>query len=342
MSKKAIMLKPAITCAALVAVAALTGCTSTDGNLADTTDTSPPSEQAATASQSLGILMDASTESVLDSTSSGDSTKAATPAGAEIAPDLQQIAKSISKTVDLATLKVNNQLVFPTGTASGTITITANGTAADSWPAGTTTLYTGSVTVALTNVVISGSNGDSLTIPSGGFSYDLDASGSKTDSFNWTITTDTTATVSPALSGTAVHNGRSHSVTLSGLRKTHAVITRVYSTASPVTNTRNVDYTVSGNTAGTALSGNPALQSKQYTSWVVTVDGVRVEFNRNAHLATTWDYTQVGTGTAYTVNDISDTTFISTTTLGITAVLGPYTAAQVASALSARIDAKWL
>jgi hypothetical protein len=338
------MTKTSTLFAAMAALAALSGCGSDSGSDSSNTNTGTPSEQAAVASQSLGMLVDASTESVLATTSGTDSTKAAVPADAEVAPDLNAVAKGITdKVVDLSTFRINGQLVFPSGT-TGTITINASGTAATSWPAGITTLYTGSVSVALANIYIPGKDGDSLSIPSGTFSHTLDASGSKTDSFNWTITTDTTATVNPTLTGTVVHAGSSHTVTLGGKRITHQLITRTRTLTDGVvtTNTRNLDRTVSGDVDGMGLSTEPGPQSQKYTSWIVTVDGVKVEWNRYAHLATTWDYNKLGAGNAYTVNDIRDYTFISTTLLGITTHLGAFTAAQWATMLKAKIDAAWL
>ena len=105
------------------------------------------SEQVAAASQSFGMLLDASVESALGQTTAGGSARALVAT----APDLRQL--STSTTFDLATLKIGNRLVFPSGTASGTITLTLNGDAAVSWPMGSVTLYDGSVAVAVHDIV---------------------------------------------------------------------------------------------------------------------------------------------------------------------------------------------
>ena len=174
----------------------LTGCLtvvllSSCKNIEDVPSESP-SQQAASASQSLGMLLDASNEAVLSDTSGGDSLKTAGDPLAEPAPDFSGRAAG-TRVIDLANFAVNAQKIFPTGTASGTLTVTYNGTAASSWPAGTTTLYSGQVTVTAASVLITNGNGDALSIPSGSFNYSLEAVGTKTNTLNWVITTNATA-----------------------------------------------------------------------------------------------------------------------------------------------------
>ena len=302
-----------------------------------------PSQQAASASQSLGMLLDASNEAVLSDTSGGDSVKAIGDPLAESAPDFSGRAAG-TRVIDLANFTVNAQKVFPAGTASGTLTVTYNGTAATSWPAGTTTLYSGQVTVTATNVQLTNGNGDSLSIPSGNFAYTLNAVGTKTNTYNWVITTDAAATVAN-LAATLTRNTKTHTLNLAGNRTVQTEIRRTYSTnnANVVTaNTRAANVTISGTVAGSSLSNTSPQKDRSYTGWTVTLDGIPVTWNRHATLSTLWDYTKLGTATAFTVTSASDATYVSTTIAGAKTTVGPLTAAQLAALLRAKIDAQWL
>ncbi len=322
--------------------APLTGC-KTDPTDEESSD--PVSEQAASASQSLGMIMEASTEAVLGTVSGDASTRSIDRSTAEPMPDL--IGRSTSSTVvDLATASVNGHRLFPAGTASGTITVATSGTAASSWPAGTTQLFTGSVSVAFDHVLLTNGNGDSLSIPTGSFSYTLEASGTRTDDYNWTITLDALATLATPLNATLVHGPSTHSVTLAGNRQTHEVLTRVRAvdpdTLAVTENTRTAAHTVSGTVPGSALSGSAPYSGVNYTRWAVTIDGATVEWNRNAAITTKWDYLQSDPASAFTVTSAHDYTFLATTVHGTTSRIGPFTALQMASLLRAQVAAAWL
>lgn len=316
----------------------LSGCKTLDEATSDS-----PSQQAASASQSLGMLLDASNEAVLSDTSGGDSVKAVSDPLAEAAPNFTGRAAG-TRVIDLANFSVNAQKIFPAGTASGTLTVTYSGSAASSWPAGTTTLYTGQVTVTAANVLITNGNGDALSIPSGSFGYTLEAVGAKTDTFNWVITTDAAATVTN-LTATLTRGTKTHSLSLAGNRTVHAEIRRTYTTdgAGAVTaNTRASSVTISGTVAGSSLATTNPQKNLSFTGWTVTLDGIPVTWNRYAALSTLWDYTKLGTGAAFTVTSTSDATFVSTTINGGKTTVGPLTAAQMAALLRAKIEAQWL
>ena len=325
----------------------LTGCLtvvllSSCKNIEDVPSESP-SQQAASASQSLGMLLDASNEAVLSDTSGGDSLKTAGDPLAEPAPDFSGRAAG-TRVIDLANFAVNAQKIFPTGTASGTLTVTYNGTAASSWPAGTTTLYSGQVTVTAASVLITNGNGDALSIPSGSFNYSLEAVGTKTNTLNWVITTNATATVAN-LTATLTRGTKAHTLSLAGNRTVNAEIRRAYTTdgtGAVTANTRAATITISGSVAGSTLTSISPQQDQSYTGWTVTLDGIPVTWNRSATLATLWDYTKLGTGTAFTVTSTRDTTYVSTTINGAKTTVGPLTAAQMAALLRAKIEAQWL
>ena len=301
--------------------APLTGC-KTDPTDEESSD--PVSEQAASASQSLGMIMEASTEAVLGTVSGDASTRSIDRSTAEPMPDL--IGRSTSSTVvDLATASVNGHRLFP---------------------AGTTQLFTGSVSVAFDHVLLTNGNGDSLSIPTGSFSYTLEASGTRTDDYNWTITLDALATLATPLNATLVHGPSTHSVTLAGNRQTHEVLTRVRAvdpdTLAVTENTRTAAHTVSGTVPGSALSGSAPYSGVNYTRWAVTIDGATVEWNRNAAITTKWDYLQSDPASAFTVTSAHDYTFLATTVHGTTSRIGPFTALQMASLLRAQVAAAWL
>jgi len=323
--------------------AALAGCNPVTPD--DQQSSDPASEQAASASQSLGMILEASTEAVLGTVSGGDSTRAVGDPTAEPMPDLTARATS-STSVFLATATVNGHLLFPSGTATGRIDVDTTGDAAASWPAGTTQLFSGSVTVTFSNVVLTNGNGDSLSIPSGSFSYTLEASGSRTDTYNWVITLDSLATLGTPLNATLVHGGSTHSVTLAGNRQVHEVLTRVRTvdsgTSMVTENTRTMERSVSGTTPGTSLGTSAPYDGVNYTKWAVTIDGATVEWNRNAAITTRWDYLQSEPASAFTVTSAHDYTFLATTINGTTSRIGPFTALQMAALLRARIEAAWL
>lgn len=333
---------PIATCLIGACLAAtLIGCKKAE---TDEEPSDPLSEQAASASQSLGMILDASTETVLGATSGGDSGRSVAGTG-EPMPDLAGRASS-STTVNLATVAVNGHRLFPAGTASGTITVATTGTAATSWPAGTTQLFTGSVTVTLSDVLLTNGNGDSLSIPTGSFSYTLEATGTKADARNWTITLDSLASLTTPLSATLVHGSATRNVTLSGNRQLHQVLTRVRTvdpdTLAVTTDTRTTAHTVSGSVAGSSLGTTTPYSGKNYTSWKVAIGGSTVEWNRNAEVTTRWDYLASDPDDAFTVTSAHDYTFVTTVIGGTATRLGPYTALQMATLLRAKIEAAWL
>lgn len=322
---------------------ALAGCKTAKTD--DRQSSDPVSEQAASASQSLGMIMEASTEAVLGTVSGGDSTRSATGTTAEPMPDLVGRAAS-STVVDLATASVNGHRLFPTGSASGTITVATSGAAAASWPNGTTQLFTGSVTVTFNNVLLTNGNGDSLSIPGGSFSYTLEAVGTKTDAYNWVITLDSLATLTTPLNAILVHGPSTHSVTLAGNRQVHEELTRVRTvdpgTLAVTVDTRTATHAVSGTVPGSSLIGSAPYNGLNYTRWAVTIDGATVEWNRNAAITTRWDYLQSDPASAFAVTTAHDHTFLATTVHGTTSRIGPFTALQMAALLRAKLEAAWL
>jgi hypothetical protein len=67
-----------------------------------------------------------------------------------------------------------------------------------------------------------------------------------------------------------------------------------------------------------------------------------VTWNRYASLSTLWDYTKLGTGSAFSVTSANDATYVSTTINGAKTTIGPLTAAQMATLLRAKIESQWL
>ncbi len=304
--------------------------------IADLTTTNPVDassvqEQAASASQSLGLLQDASSEAALASTTAPPVTTG--PGGpVENAPDLT--ALNGTRVFDLATLSNNGRPLFSSVTTSGTITVTHSGTPVTSSPLGTTTLYTGTVLVALANVVITNANGDALRIPSGTFTYALASSCTTTDATNWVLDLRTSVAVDPPLSATVTHGGRAFNLTLGGNRTLHQVITREY---GPGVNRRTVLREISGTTDGHPLSTDPVVGGHSYAAWRVAVEGVPVTWNRFASVTTMTDYTEPA-ASSVTVNSTEDRTFV--TVLGL--IVGPKTAGQWSALLGARLQAEFL
>ena len=293
------------------------------------------SEQVAAASQSFGMLLDASVESALGQTTAGGSARAVVAT----APDLRQL--STSTTFDLATLKIGNRLVFPSGTASGTITLTLNGDAAMSWPMGSVTLYDGSVAVAVHDIVLSNANGDRLRIPSGSFAYDLQAQSTVSDAGNWELTASVNAAVNPPLAAFLDRQGRTWSLALSGARSMHTVTTRhqVRDASNQITSdTRQVVRTISGATPGNEVTSDATLAALAYARWSVTLGDVPVVWSRNAEITTLTNLIDGSTQT--TVG--RDATFVSTTIAARTITIGPFTARQLGLLLGATLDPNWL
>lgn len=299
--------------------------------------TSPqPAEQVSAASQAFGMLLDASVETALAQATAGGSTHIVAPAQA---PDLRTLPSTT--TVDLATLAIGNRLVFPSGTASGTITLSLNGAAAVSWPTGNVTLYDGSVAVALADIVLSNANGDRLRIPSGTFNYSLVANSTVTDANNWVLTANAGASISPAFSAYLDHQGRSWSLTLAGTRNVQQVTTRqrlLASDISVISDSRQVVRTISGTTPGSALTTDGTLSSYGYSRWAVTLGNVPVVWSRHAQVTT---LTDLLTGTTTTTIG-HDATFVSTTLNAHTVTIGAFTARQLSSLLGATLDPAWL
>jgi hypothetical protein len=301
------------------------GCTPTDQLSPD-----PLNQQVASASQALGMLVDASIQAVLsDQTASGTTHAAGDPV-----PDLRSLERA-TRTIDLATLSVNGQLVFPAGTASGTITLSTSGAAATSWPTGSAILYTGSVQVALNQILFTNGNGDRLAIPSGTFTHTLDAQAVKTATDNWTVSVDATASMAPALAATLTRGSGSYSLTLGGSRRVRQTITRI---KDATTDTRTDARQVDGSSPGTGLTTDPTLAGLGYTAWTITLNGIPVTWNRNAELTSTIDYS---TGTT-TVAVSRDASFITTEIGGLTSIVGPFTAIQGSLLLQAQLDPAWL
>lgn len=285
-------------------------------------------EQAASASQSLGVLMDAVSEASLAAVASPTTRFS----GGEHAPDLTQL--NGTRVVDLATVRLNGQPLFSSVTTSGTISVTHVGTAVTSSPGAVTTMYTGSVSVALSGIMITNGNGDRLSIPSGTFTYALDSRCTPTDATNWVLEQRTTVALDPALDATVSHAGRSFNVTLGGNRSVHQVITREFGGG---VDRRTVRRDISGTAAGQQLSSDPVIGGHPYASLRVSVEGIPVTWYRFASVTSVADYTQLP-GNISTVSSSDDRTFI--TVLGI--VFGPKTAGQWSSLVGARLQAEFL
>ncbi len=295
-----------------------------------------PAEQVSAASQSFGMLLDASVETALAQTTAGGSTQITAPPRG---PDLRLLPTTT--TVDLATLAIGDRLVFANGTASGTITITLDGSAAVSWPLGNVTLYDGSVSVALANIVLSNANGDRLRIPSGTFTYSLTATSTVTDAHNWQLTATASASISPAFAAYLDHQKHSWSLTLAGTRNVQQLITRqkvVAGDGHVSSDTREVQRTIFGTSPGGALTSDGTLSAYNYSRWAVTLGNVPVVWSRHAQMTT---LTNLLTGTT-TTSIAHDATFVSTTLNGRTATIGPFTARQLSSLLGATLDPAWL
>lgn len=293
-------------------------------------------EQVSAASQTFGMLLDVSVEAALGQTTAGGSTRNLTSVAQ--APDMR--ALPTTATVDLATVTVGNRLVFPSGTASGTITLTLIGAAAVSWPAGSVTLYDGSVSVAMNDIILSNANGDRLRIPSGTFSYDLQAQSTVTDANNWVLTSTASAAINPPLTAFLDRQGRTWSLALAGSRTVHQVTTRqqTVSNSQITSDTRHVVRTISGVTPGNALTSDAAMAAYGYSRWSVTLGDVPVVWSRNAEIITA---TNLIDGTAQSTVG-RDTTFVSTTLSAHTITIGPFSARQLSSLLGATLDPNWL
>lgn len=315
--------------AAIAGILLLGGCQApVDDGTSAPTDGSSLQQQAAAASQSLGVLQDASTEAALASISAP-----AAPGGpVENAPDLT--ALNGTRVFDLATLRSNGLPLFSSVTTTGTITVTHSGTSVTSSPLGTTVMYSGTVSVALANVVITNGNGDALRIPTGTFTYALASSCTTTDATNWVLDLRTSVAVDPALSATVTHGDRAFNLTLGGNRTLHEVITRETGTG---VNRRTVLREISGTSDGHSLSSDPLIGGHAYAAWRVAVGGVPVTWNRFAAVTTVADFTQPA-GSVLTVSSTEDRTFI--TVLGI--VAGPKTAGEWGALLGARLQAEFL
>ena len=316
-------------------VGLLVGCLPMSTDTADESS-QQPAEQVSAASQSFGMLLDASVETALAQATAGGSTQIM---ALNQAPDLRTLPTTT--TVDLATLTIGNRLVFPSGTAAGTITLTLDGAAAVSWPAGNVTLYDGSVTVALADIVLSNANGDRLRIPSGTFSYNLVADSTVTDANNWVLTANASASINPAFAAYLDHQGHSWSLTLAGTRNVQQVTTRqrlLASDNSVLSDSRQVVRTISGTTPGSALTTDGTLSAYSYSRWAVTIGNVPVVWSRHAQVTT---LTNLLTGTT-TTSIGHDATFVSTTLNARTVTIGAFTARQLSSLLGATLDPAWL
>ncbi len=296
-----------------------------------------PAQQVAAASQSFGMLLNASVDAALEQSTAGGTARGPTPVGQ--APDLRVIPGTV--VVDLATLSIAGKPVFAVGTASGTITLTLTGAAAASWPAGTSTLYDGSVSVALSDIALGNPNGDRVRISSGTFTYALQAVSTVVDANNWTLTADATAVIDPPMAAVLDRRGRTWSMTLGGSRSVHQVVTRQRMLApdgSITADTRRDVRTISGATPGGSLTNDLTLAALGYSRWTITLGDVPVTWSRNAQTTTTRDLLS---STSQTVVD-RDATFIATTINARTTTIGPFTARQVSSLLGATLDPNWL
>lgn len=295
-----------------------------------------PAQQVAAASQSFGMLLSSSVSAALDQASAGGSNRALTTT---TAPDLRVVPTTVL--IDLATLTIAGRPAFTPGTASGTVTLTLDGSGVASWPAGTTTLYDGTVSVALNAVVLGNANGDQLRIPTGTFSYALQAQSTVTDATNWTLTSTATASVSPAFTAFLDRQGHTWSLSLSGARTEQQVTTRsrvLAGDGSVTADTRTEVRDIGGIVAGSSLTSDATLAALNYARWTVTIGGVPVTWSRNARVTTTRDLTTNATAT--TVN--RDATFVSTTISDRTTTIGPFSARQLGSLFGATLDPNWL
>lgn len=298
--------------------------------------TQPTSERVAAASQAFGMLLDTSVETALGQTTASGSTRA--QSSDSLGPDLRTLPTTA--TIDLATATIGNRLIFPSGTAAGTITLTLTGAAAVSWPVGSVTLYDGSVTVAMRDIVLSNANGDRLRIPTGTFTYDLQAQSTVTDATNWVLTSTASAAVSPPLAAFLDRQGRTWSLSLAGSRAVRQVTTRqqTISDGRITSDTRHVVRTISGTTPGTTLTSDAPLAAYGFSRWSVTLGDVPVVWSRNAETTTMSNFID---GTEQTTVG-HDATFVSTTLNARVFTLGPFTARQMGSLLGATLDPNWL
>ena len=293
------------------------------------------SEQVAAASQSFGMLLNASVESALGQATAGGSARSLDSA----APDMRRVPTIT--TIELATLTIGSRLVFPSGSASGSVTLTLTGDAAVSWPTGSVTLYDGSISVAVHDIILSNANGDRLRIPSGNFTYDLQAQSTVSDAGNWELTATVNAAVNPPLSAYLDRQGRTWSLALSGARSMHQVTTRHQTRDGSnqiLSDTRQVVRTITGSTPGNELTSDATLATLAYARWSVTLGDVPVVWSRNAEITT---LTNLIDGSVQTTVG-RDATFVSTTIAARTITIGPFSARQLGSLLGATLDPNWL
>lgn len=262
----------------------------------------------------LNLVMEASSEALYDQATAGDSSRGTGGDGLDFTRALTTL------TVDLGTFTVNGVRVVPN--ASGSISISASGAVASSWPAGTTQLVEAEVTVSLNEVTVRNAAGETLRIASGTYQYHLSATGTWVSEGNWSITGDALLDlpVASALSATLDRGGVTNRLTLSGRRRVHTELTR---TTADGVNRRTGSRTVSGDAA---LAQDPGTA---YTSWVVGWNGIPVTWNRSASISWTIDY--LSPATPFAVSERSDKVYISTTAFGVPVTLGPYTAYQAAT-----------
>ncbi len=308
----------------------LCGCQQLVDQPTESTSGSALQEQAASASQSLGLLLDSATEATLDAIA----VPGALTAGGERAPDLTQL--NGTRSYDLATLTNNGQPLFSSVTTAGLITVTHVGTSVTSSPMGSTAMYTGTVSVALSSVVITNGNGDTLRIPTGTFTYALTATCTTSDATNWVFDQRTSVAIDPPFSATVTHGERFYNLTLGGNRTLHQMITREYS-GGGVVNRRVVLREISGTSDGHGLSSDPLIGGHLYAGWRVAVQGIPVTWNRFATVTTSTDYT-LPQSSMTTVTSREDRTFITVLSL----VEGPKTASEWSALLGARLQAEFL
>jgi hypothetical protein len=228
-----------------------------------------------------------------------------------------QAAIDTGYTIDLATFTVDGVRVLDN--ASGTLDVDATGTVATSTPGGTVQLVEADITVVFSNVLITNRAGDTLSIPSGSYTYSFSATGSATSVGNWSIGYDATFSI-PAgspVTGTLTIGGAARSASIHGHRRVHADLTRVDSGG---VNTLVANLAVRGS--------QPMAQDPTglYTNWVISSGGRTVTWNRRASLGFLVNYDT----NAVTLGEYSDKVFLTAPVNGQNVTVGPFSAAYAA------------
>lgn len=301
----------------------LAGCSSSDSKISS----SLSSQEIGIQSSAAGNLavnqgIESSVDALIADATGGDSRRG-TAVGAPVV-----------LVIDVATLKKpDGTAKFPN--ASGRFTVTADGAIVNSWP--TATVTTGTATVSVDFSQPAGSpltindptSGIRAVISAGTISLSVASSYTYAGIGNWVLNVDTTAVVPPSLSCSLTKGGATTTTQLSGNRQVQTTLTRA-TLAAPLRSTLTVRRVIKG----TATNPRDATETNKFTQWTTTATTAGVTdtviWNRNADFTITYDLL----GATATPGTTSDRIFV--TYNGI--VVGPYTAAQIASRLSTALQ----